>query len=267
MTRQHKNKNPARLLRSLYMWHRWIGLVSALFVLLLASTGLLLNHTDELALDKRYVTVPALLEWYGIRSPGHYRVYRAGTQLVAELDGHLFFDRAELNGHSGRLLGALRYHDMVVAALPHQLLLLTTRGELIESLDNLPGTANEAIGLDGQQQLVLRTAQGDYLADDELLGWNRAEAVHAGWSAPAELSDGERAALAATWRGKGLPLERVLLDLHSGRILGAAGVYLMDGAALVLMLLAASGVWLWNRRRTSARAHRRKLRHRPGDAG
>lgn len=41
--------------------------------------------------------------------------------------------------------------------------------------------------------------------------------------------------------------ERIVLDVHSGRILGPAGPYLMDGAAIALLLLAASGIWGWAR--------------------
>ena len=33
----------------------------------------------------------------------------------------------------------------------------------------------------------------------------------------------------------------------------------MDSVAVVFLLLAFSGVWLWGRRRASARAHQRKL--------
>ena len=64
--------------------------------------------------------------------------------------------------------------------------------------------------------------------------------------------------LQAAYRGYGLTLERVLLDLHSGRVLGSAGVLLVDAAAILFLLLAISGLWLWSRRRTSTRAHRRK---------
>jgi uncharacterized iron-regulated membrane protein len=66
--------------------------------------------------------------------------------------------------------------------------------------------------------------------------------------------------LQRSYRGIGLSAERVMLDLHSGRILGRAGVYLVDAAAIVFLLLAVSGTWLWARRQASIRAHRRKTR-------
>jgi uncharacterized iron-regulated membrane protein len=36
----------------------------------------------------------------------------------------------------------------------------------------------------------------------------------------------------------------------------------MDAAAILFLLLSASGVWLWARRRASARAHQRKITRR-----
>jgi uncharacterized iron-regulated membrane protein len=44
--------------------------------------------------------------------------------------------------------------------------------------------------------------------------------------------------------------------------MGEAGVWLVDAAALLFLLLAASGVWLWGRRRASARAHERSIKAR-----
>ena len=50
--------------------------------------------------------------------------------------------------------------------------------------------------------------------------------------------------LEAAWRGRGLTVERLLLDLHSGRILGEAGPLLMDLVAVFLIVLSLSGLIL-----------------------
>ena len=44
------------------------------------------------------------------------------------------------------------------------------------------------------------------------------------------------------YRGRGLPLIRVLSDLHSGRIFGRYGTWLMDASAVILLLLVATGI-------------------------
>ena len=50
--------------------------------------------------------------------------------------------------------------------------------------------------------------------------------------------------LKSAWRGRGVTVERLLLDLHSGRIFSAAGPLLMDLVAVFLILLSVSGIIL-----------------------
>ncbi|MEJ2133243.1 MAG: hypothetical protein P8Y95_16830, partial [Gammaproteobacteria bacterium] len=49
--------------------HYLIGLLAATFVLILAMTGLLLNHTDALGLHAASVGSSTLRAWYGIEAP------------------------------------------------------------------------------------------------------------------------------------------------------------------------------------------------------
>jgi hypothetical protein len=53
--------------------------------------------------------------------------------------------------------------------------------------------------------------------------------------------------LGRDYRGRVLTLERLMLDLHSGRLFGLGGTWLMDIVAALLVILAASGMWLWSR--------------------
>jgi hypothetical protein len=261
MTRHHKNKSPARLLRSLYVWHRYLGLAAALFVVWLALSGLLLNHTDDLKLDARYISSDALLDWYGIHAPTDITLFRTKTLTLAGMGGHLYINQRLQPGIGGTLVGAVDFGDMVVVALSDHLLLLTPGGELIEQLDDASGlpAGIGAIGVNADRTLDIHTAHGDYRTDADLLQWTPA-AVHDGhWARPAVPDSAERTALDQAWRGNGLTVERVLLDLHSGRILGEYGPFLMDGAAILFLLLAISGIWLWGRRRASTLAHQRKI--------
>jgi hypothetical protein len=260
MTRQHRTKPRAKLLRSLYIWHRYLGLAAALFVIVLAATGLLLNHTEELELDAIRVTSPALLDWYGVRAPDHVLAYRAGNLTVIDAGGRIFLPRGSLPNVEGPLHGAVEFAGMVVVATGDQLLLLDPAGELVERLDGASGVPPDilSIGVTGDGTLALRTVQGIRVTDADFLAWQPAEAGDTQWATSTRPTAGETEALNRAWRGDGLPLERVMLDLHSGRILGHAGVYLMDAAAILFLVLAASGVWLWIKRRLTARAHRQK---------
>lgn len=97
--------------------------------------------------------------------------------------------------------------------------------------------------------LAVRAAHGDYLADADLLKWKELPRVDAAWAAPAPIPQALHQRLLSDYRGKGLPVERVILDLHSGRIVGTWGPWVMDAAAVVLIFLVATGCWMWLRQR------------------
>jgi len=264
MTR-HKKKPPVKLLRSLFIWHRYIGLTAALFVVILALTGLALNHTGELKLDARHVQNGALLDWYGVHAPASITSYPVGEHVLSAVGGQIYWNTVRVPQVEGPLLGALKFADLVVAAVEGGLLLFTLDGELIERLEGSAGVpaGMQAIGLAAAGKLAIRAAHGFYQTDSDFLEWQETDSLDdVTWSSAIETPDALHTALVEAYRGSGLSLERVLLDLHSGRILGNWGVYLMDAAAILFLLLAATGIWLWAKRRASAREHlRRKREH------
>ena len=67
--------------------------------------------------------------------------------------------------------------------------------------------------------------------------------------------------LLESFRGRGLTLERVMLDLHSGRIFGDFGIYIMDAAAVALLWLSGSGLWVWWSRRMKLHKKRHYQKH------
>lgn len=262
MTRHPKNKSRARLLRSLYIWHRYFGLTTALFVILLSVTGLALNHTEDLRLDARHVRSEAVLDWYGIDAPETLLSYRAGANVISQLGNHIYWNLQPVPHVDGTLAGALEFAGLTVAAMDSGLLLFTRGGELIEQLGTAAGVPAgiQAIGTDTAGKLLVRTAQGDFHTDGNFIEWQSASESGASWATATPPDPELAAALRDVWRGTGLPLERVILDVHSGRIFGEAGVWLVDAAALLFVLLAGSGLWLWSRRRASSRAHERNIK-------
>lgn len=55
--------------------------------------------------------------------------------------------------------------------------------------------------------------------------------------------------MAEQYRGKGVTLEKFLLDVHTGVILGLPGKFISDLAALALLFLSASGIYNWWKRK------------------
>jgi hypothetical protein len=261
MTRHPKSRSRAKLLRSLYLWHRYIGLSAALFVIVLSATGLALNHTESLQMDSTHVQSELLLDWYGIQAPDNLGSYSAGPVLFTEVNERVFRDSEIIDGLSAPLVGAIDYQDLIIVATLDQLTLLNRTGELIESIGGAAGVpaGMKAIGITADGALVIHAAHGYYMTDENLLQWSETDTVEATWSTQSDTPPQLAQAIQANYRGNGLPLERVVLDLHSGRLFGDAGVLLIDAAAILFLLLAISGVWLWSRRRASARTHRHKM--------
>ena len=120
-------------------FHRWLGGIAAFFVLLLAVTGIALNHGHEWRLDQRFVSWGWLLDAYGIHAPEYADSYGAGDHRAALLGQHLYLDERLVATDAAALSGMVVLEMMIVLATESDALLLTPEGELIERL-NLVGT-------------------------------------------------------------------------------------------------------------------------------
>ena len=252
MSRHHRRHQRFKL-RSFYVWHRYMGLCAALFALIIAVTGLLLNHTEDFQFDSRYVKNDWLLDWYGIQAPETLLSFAAHDQHVTLMGEHLYLNRKEIDGEYQHLIGALYLDGLFIIAVSDSILLLTPHGDIVERLrseDGMPaGIRNIGVGKDGR--LVAENNVDYFQADKEFLTWRRwgQDPQSVQWTRPTALDARLSQSLRQHYRGEVLPVERVILDLHSGRIFGSAGPWLFDIAALLLILLALTGTVIWLRRR------------------
>ena len=244
-------RNKKALRRSLWRWHRRVGLVVSLLALLLALTGIALNHVDSLRLADKPVTQRWLLALYGIEPPTLVSYPVGNHRWLSHLGGgQLYLNDRAVVACAPPLYSAVLYDAQLVAICGDDIVLLTLEGELIErtgmAYDNLrPVTA---LAVD-RGQLLANTAKGVFSIDPVSLSFTAVPTVHTvkwqqAYAAPAALAT----SLKGQFDDAALNWERVVLDLHSGRILTRLGVWTMDLAAIGLVFLGLSGVWLWWRR-------------------
>lgn len=252
MSKQHHRKQRFKL-RSFYIWHRYMGVSAALFTLIIAFTGILLNHTDDFKFNDSHVQSEWILDWYGIEAPEQLLSFPVGDRNVTLMGDDLYLDRKEIGDDYADLTGAVQIDDMLVVSVNNNILLLTPRGEIIERLKRKDGVPAgiEKIGIDANNKLAVRTLHEIYQPDSDFIRWQRYDGddsnIH--WASPAPLEPRLKSMLRNHFRGEVLPVERVLLDLHSGRFFGKAGPWLFDIAAALLILLSLSGTWIWLKRR------------------
>ncbi|HAU07360.1 MAG TPA: peptidase, partial [Gammaproteobacteria bacterium] len=48
--------------------------------------------------------------------------------------------------------------------------------------------------------------------------------------------------------GQGVSIEQLVLDLHNGNILADLGRWLLDAVAIIIIIIALSGMIIWSRR-------------------
>jgi len=239
--------------RQLWIWHRRVGAAVAVMVILLCLTGIALNHTESLGLDERHVSAGWLLDWYGIQAPDSGMAMQAGGAEVILFGDHLYADGRLIGAPFSTLQGAVMIDGFLAIAAGGEVLLLDADLELVERLSAADGIPPGilALGRAGNGELVVRDDAGTvWQADDQMLDWHLAgEPLTLAWPAVERASSAQLAALTDDYRGRILNLERVLLDLHSGRLFGGMGPLLMDAVALMMLALAGSGLWLWLRSR------------------
>ncbi len=254
MSRQHHRKHRSKL-RSLYVWHRYMGISVAIIVLIVAVSGVLLNHTEQFQFDSEHVRTNWILDWYGIEAPDTMQTFLAGDRYITLMGEHLYLNRKEIQGTYSQLVGAVAYNDIFIVAMRHSVLLLTARGEVIEQLSDKDGVPAglKKIGVDSEGAVIVRGSHDYYQPDADFISWARhvpdSDLSDVRWATPSVLGPRLKTALRHHFREEVLPIERVLLDLHSGRFFGWLGPWLFDAAAVLMILLSLSGGWMWLKRR------------------
>jgi hypothetical protein len=228
-------------------WHRWLGLLVALPVLVLSVTGVLLNHIESL--DWADDPLPSwLARSYGVPLSEQIHGSQVDGHWYAQTGERLFMDGSAVASCLAPFQGAVAAQGLTVAGCGGDLLLLQG-SEQVERLrpgQGVPaftrlGVAGEALVLETESRLLrfgLENLNSVVLAVPD---WQPAVIE----PLPAVLQPRLQAASVPA----SLNWQRLLQDLHAGRVFGWAGQLVMDLAALLLVILALTGVIIWSRSR------------------
>ncbi|MDW3096440.1 MAG: PepSY domain-containing protein [Gammaproteobacteria bacterium] len=234
----------------LHIWHRYIGVTASLFVIVLSATGLFLNFSDTLKLNKSHISTAWLLNHYNI---GEFSVtsFQTNGHLVSQASNYIY-----LNGHYAlnlkqSLVGALYLDDFILLATQSSLVLIDHDGQIVDEIGKYTGLPENPLGISitSNGHPVIRGVNTYWKGSKELSAWQPLKGPHPKWVAPTHTPNDIDKLIQEHARSNEINYERVLLDLHSGRLLGGWGQNIMSIAAILLLILAFTGIIIWLRKK------------------
>tara|TARA_B100001540_G_scaffold81017_1_gene72760 strand:- start:81 stop:872 length:792 start_codon:yes stop_codon:yes gene_type:complete len=230
--------------------HRRVGYAISLFLLFLVVTGVLMHRSTDWGIEEVRLGSSWLTSWYRPAPTDGVQHYQIGPHWLSKVDNRLYLNGTTIDGDAGvsdHVLGAVMVDDFFVVATADSLVLMSPDGQLIEriGLALLPGRMT-AIGQNGNRAVIINTAYGQFVADASLMSWT-AIAQPAGqeilWSRPQGAPEKITADVMDAYYEQGVLLTQFFYDVHTGRIFGTLGVWVMDVTALGVLFLLVSGLF------------------------
>ena len=236
-----------RMVRRLREWHRTLGVWAAFFLIFLSVTGIALNHTERLSLAHQPITNTLLLDHYGINSPSDVRFYQDNRMILT--NNLIWLDQKLLVEISSRFVAMGKFQQLWLVATDQYLFLFNDAGDLVDKISVATGLPSAIVAISVEQSnVIIDTSKGYYQADDDFLTWQAiATLKEPSWLQQSNATDQQIMHAIELYRSQFLTWERIIIDAHSGRIFGLFGVVGMDIAAILLILLSLSGLYIWIR--------------------
>jgi len=234
----------------LHKWHRRIGLLASSFIIFLVITGIGLQHSDELGLPTQHLTNSWLLNFYGIK-PNPITSYKIGNQIISHTGNHLYLSDKPIIGDVENILGAVNQDDQIIIATSNSLLIIDIDGNILDEITVVDGLAEKLLGITKSQDdsIIIRGQSNHWQSQNDLYHWKEYKNSQLAFDEPIETPPPLRENIENHDMSQHISVERFVLDAHSGRFLGRYGIYIIDLAAVLLLILSLSGIWLWVIRR------------------
>lgn len=240
-------------------WHKRAGLFAFVFMGWLGFSGILLNQSVSLGLDASRVDWSWLLGMYGLHAEAPKSGYFAGSHWLVPTLEKTVVDGKPLEQTIPMPLGLVAAdqfgEELLYAAAADRIVIMSAAGELIEQISdfNLPLAPIRRIGtVTGSENALVAIQDLDVFVTADGIVWEPLPVgAEVSWSQAALLPDEVRAAV-LPHSNPSIAWEQVLIDLHSGRLFGRVGPWVINAVGLAAIILSVSGIWmivLANRRR------------------
>lgn len=260
MSPYHKKQKDKRRKNLFRKWHRRIGFTVAIFLLNLAVTGILLNHSDDLDLHKQYINSDWLVNLYGVKAPesGQCLLINDLKKNICQLGDNIYLDENQMIVQASSLVGIVELDDLFYLATSTEIYIYTKNFEPVENLNRqteLPVPIN-AISIierplkeNSTRELLISVRQDSWSLEQETLSWKQSDSKLNSSAPITALQGSQLALLQSKYLDTQITQLKFIQDLHSGRIFSLPGKLLTDLVGIIIILLAISGFFAWQRRK------------------
>ena len=260
MSPYHKKQKDKRRKNLFRKWHRRIGFTAALFLFNLAITGILLNHSDDLDLHKQYIKTDWLVNLYGVKAPesGKCILVSEWNKNICQLGEKIYLNNLQLLDQTTDLIGAVEFQGLFYLATTTEILIYSQNFELVDRLkqDNgLPvpvgsiGLYDNKLGEKTTLGILISTNQYTWSFNQNDFSWNKTDSDRFVSKPLLPLQGKPLISLQNIYLDSQITQLKFIQDLHSGSILSLPGKLLTDLVGIIIILLAASGFFAWQRRK------------------
>ena len=239
-----------RLRKFLRRIHRWVGIIASVWLLLLASTGFLLQHKDDWNLSQYHTQSSWLLGVYGIGDD--YISYQDGQESLAQLDQQIFINIKASSKLQESIVGAVYQHPNWVVATASQLIWFDRSGQIFKNMDELDDipTPITQLGLVNQELFIQYNQEAINVSSLEVF------TTPVGWSMASNSDDLKQKLIKKSTKDY-LSYEQIIFDLHAG--ITSPSLF-NDFAALALIFLSLSGIIIFFKKSFKSQKHQVKIK-------
>lgn len=228
--------------------HRYIGLGICIFLVHLAITGIFLNHSIGLRLDKTFVSWPWLLNQYNLSVPEPVNIFTIGKNNFSTIDGEVFFNDQPIFLAEEDLVGVSQNKDTFIIASSTRVNVINKDGIILNKENVFPFVIKN-IGI-SKNEIYINDSQGNIWSSESINDvWKLTENIGVKWSKEGSMTPINQEKIRKYFVGDGISLEQIILDFHSGAIFQKAGKIIFDIISILLIILSFSGIWLWTIKR------------------
>lgn len=229
--------------------HKYLGLFSAIWLLMLATTGLLLQNERLFSLQDKYIQSPVLLSLYDIGN--QYIAFGDMKNYIIQTDYQLIVNGNLSEKLDEEIVSAIFNGSMWIAATSSRVYWFDRQGNELQRLDEFDGLVTPVLQL-GQYQnrIIVKTHNGNYEINDRdkhLQDYNNAD-----WG---QFNQSEELKLLAwnLYNAQFITAKKLILDFHSGL---TSSVVLNNLAGIGLIIISISGILLYFQAKPRRKLHK-----------